>query len=118
MRIALLLFSCFLLFAGFSAAVDESQPMPTPLMRTVDPYMAKVGTEVLISGDNLSSKFVAEVYLQAQDINTKVEILNQEDKQIRIKVPEVKPGNYRVIVLLNSAEPLLIEEPVRLMIEE
>ena len=29
-----------------AAAVDANEPMPTPLMRTVDPYMAKAGAEV------------------------------------------------------------------------
>jgi hypothetical protein len=120
MRIALLIVSVLLLLSAFAfAAVDpKSEPMPTPLMRTVDPYSAKVGTEVLVSGDNLGKHLIAEVFLTAQNQNFKVEVISQSDKELRFKVPEVKPGPYKILVLLRSVEPTLIEEPVRLVVEE
>ncbi len=120
MRLALIL-SVFLLQSVFAAAaVDpKNEPLPTPLMRTVDPYTAKVGTEVTVAGDNLDKKVVAEVYLSANGKNTRVDVTAQAEKELKFKVPAgVKPGAYRIVVLIKSADPVLIEEPVRVVIEE
>jgi hypothetical protein len=119
MRIALLMISVLLLSVFAFAAVDpKAEPMPTPLMRTVEPYTAKVGTEVLVSGDNLGKNLIAEVFLTANNKNFKVEVTSQTDKEVRFKVPSVKPGPYKILVLLRSADPTFIEEPVRLVVEE
>ena len=103
-----------------AAAVDPNrQPLPTPLMRTVDPYMAKAGVEVTVTGNNLGKALVAEVSLTAGKASYKVEILSQTDTELKFKVPAgVKAGSYRLTVLLRSAEPTLIEEPVKIVIEE
>ena len=121
MRLALLM-SVVLLQTAFVAAapVDpKSEPLPTPLMRTVDPYTAKAGAEITVTGDNLDKKVVAEVYLSASGKNEKVEVTSQAEKELKFKVPaSTKPGPYRIVVLVRSAEPVLIEEPVRIVIEE
>lgn len=119
MRLALPMSVLLLLSAFAFAAVDpKSEPMPTPLMRTVEPYTAKVGAEVLVVGDNLGKNIVAEVYLMANNKNFKVEVISQAEKELKFKVPVVKPGPYKVVVLLKSSDPTLIEEPVRLVVEE
>jgi hypothetical protein len=116
MRVALFL-SVLLVFVFAFAAVElRSQNMP--MMRTVDPYNAKVGAEVLVSGDNLGDKFVAEVYVGAEGKNTKVDVISQTDKELKFRVPKVKSGPYRVLVLTKGVEPAMIEEPVRLVVEE
>ena len=71
MRLALLFVFLLPLQSVFAAAaVDpDNQPMPTPLMRTVDPYIAKAGTEVVITGENLQSKIVSDVFLSIEDKN-------------------------------------------------
>ena len=99
------------------AAVDPKESAPTPLMRTVDPYTAKVGAEVTVSGDNLTKERIAEVYLTLEKTNTKVQVTSQSDKELKFVVPKVKPGSYRITVLLRSVDPTLIEEPVRVVIE-
>jgi hypothetical protein len=119
MRLALFLSVLLLLTAFAFAAVDpKSEPLPTPLMRTVDPFMTKAGTEVVVAGDNLGKNIVAEVYIALDGKNTKVEVTSQSDKELKFKVPNVKPGSYKVLVLLRSVDPTIIEEPVRLMVEE
>ena len=119
MRLALLFTVLLLATALAFGAVDtKSEPTPTPLMRTVDPYTAKVGVEVTVAGDNLGKTLVAEVFLTANSKNFKVEVTSQSDKELKFKVPAVKPGPYRILVLLKSAEPIFIEEPVRVVIEE
>ena len=100
-------------------AVDPSQPMPTPLMRVVDPGTAKIGDVVTVTGDNLNKELVAEVYLTAGESSYKVELISQSAKEIKFRVPaDVKAGPYRISVLLTSVEPTMIEEPVRIVIEE
>ncbi|MDZ4797331.1 MAG: IPT/TIG domain-containing protein [Bryobacteraceae bacterium] len=120
MRLALLT-SVLVLQTVFAAApVDpKTEPMPTPLMRTVDPYTAKAGSEITVTGDNLDKKIVAEVYLSANGKNAKVEVTSQAEKELKFKVPQnTKAGAYRIVVLVRSVEPILIEEPVRVVIEE
>ena len=121
MRLALFMSVLLLLSAFAFAAVDpKAEPMPTPLMRTVEPYPAKAGTEVIVSGDNLGTNVVAEVYISADgNKNLKVEVTSQTDKELKFKVPAtIKPASYKVLVLLKSVDPTIIEEPVRLVIEE
>jgi hypothetical protein len=119
MRLALFL-SVLLLPSAFAfAAVDpKSEPMPTPLMRTVEPYPARAGTEVIVAGDNLGKNVIAEVYISFEGKNMKVEVTSQTEKELKFKVPNVKPASYKVLVLLKSVDPTIIEEPVRLVIEE
>ncbi len=116
-----LLLACILLplLALSLAAVDPAaEPPPTPLMRTVDPMTAKVGTEVLVTGDNLGKNCIAEVFLTASSQNFKVEVLSQAETELKFKVPQVKAGPYKLLVLTKNVEPTLIEEPVRIVVEE
>lgn len=113
-----LMMSVLMPFAVNVAVDSNRDPLPTPLMRTVEPYLAKAGAEIVVSGDNLNKELVAEVYMTANQVNTKVEVLSQSAKEIRFKVPaDIKPGAYKLTVLLTSADPTFIEEPVRLVIE-
>ncbi len=120
MRLALLVSAILLQSVFAAAAVDpKSEPLPTPLMRTVDPYAAKAGAEITVAGDNLDKKIVAEVYMSLNNKNTKVDVTSQTDKELKFRVPaNIKPGSYRIVVLVRSVDPVLIEEPVRLLIEE
>jgi hypothetical protein len=95
----------------------EQQVNPTPMMRVVEPYSVKAGAEVATTGENLGEQIVAAVYLTANNTNIPVTIISQDDKTIRFKVPDdVKAGKYSISVLLRR-EPLLLEEPVRLLVE-
>jgi hypothetical protein len=116
MRVALYLSVLLVIVFVFAAAELKAQGMP--MMRTVDPYNAKIGAEVLVSGENLSDKLVAEVYLGVDGKNTKVDVISQTDKELKFRVPKIKAGPYRVLVLTKGADPAMIEEPVRLVIEE
>ena len=100
-------------------AVDPAQPAPTPLMRVVEPGTAKAGMEITVTGQNLGKEVVAEVYLTLGQASHKVEVLSQSADELKFKVPAKIPANaYRITVLVKGAVPLLIEEPVRLVIEE
>jgi hypothetical protein len=116
MRVALLL--SVLLVVAFAFTVTEANGQSMPMMRTVEPYSAKVGAEVVATGDNLGKEMVAEVFIGVDGNNTKVEVTSQAEKELKFKVPTVKAGPYRVIVLTKGANPVMIEEPVRLVVEE
>jgi hypothetical protein len=102
-----------------TAAVDrDSEPRPTPLMRTVEPSSAKPGSEVVVTGDYLGEQYVAQVYLATSDTNIPVQLVKQTASEIRFVVPaHAKAGKYGLTVLLRSADPVLIEEPVRLTVQ-
>ena len=86
MRFALLLSVLFLQPVLSAAAVDpKTEPMPTPLMRTVDPYTAKVGTEVTVSGDHLDKNIVEEVYLSVEGKNIRAEIVDQSGETDKVQ---------------------------------
>ena len=99
-------------------ALFARDPQATPLMRGVEPGTAKAGDEITVTGENLGKDLVTEVYLTDRTNKTKVTLTEQTDTTIKFKVPAtLKAGKYYLMVLANMAEPLLIEEPARLMIE-
>lgn len=112
--IALLLVSLVLV-----PALIARDPQPTPLMRVVEPASAKAGEEIAVTGDNLGKEVVLEVYLTDRtNPKIKVAVTEQNDTTIKFKVPStVKAGKYWLMVLANMAEPLLIEEPARIIVE-
>jgi hypothetical protein len=112
------LFLSMLLVVAFAVTAPDLKGQSMPMMRTVEPYSAKVGAEVVVSGENLGKEMIAEVYLGSGGKNTKVEVTSQADKELKFKVPDTKPGPYRVVVLTKGAEPAMIEEPVRLVVEQ
>jgi hypothetical protein len=112
--IVLLIVAAFLV----PALVSARDPQPTPLIRVVEPATAKAGEEVTVTGDNLGKDLVLEVYLTDRTDKTKVAVIEQNATTIKFKVPaSIKPGKYWLMVLANFPEPLLIEEPARLMVE-
>lgn len=99
-------------------ALLARDPQPTPLMRNIDPMTAAAGDLVTVTGDNLSKDIVLEVYMTDRTDKTKVEVTEQTATTVKFKVPaKIKAGKYWMMVLVNYAEPLLIEEPVRIVIE-
>lgn len=100
--------------------VDKAaDPRPTPMMRTVDPALVKAGEVVVIKGEHLSKDFVSAVYVTDGKRDRQVTLTVQTDDTVSFTVPaELKPGSYKVTVLLNVVEPTLVEEPVRLNVTE
>jgi hypothetical protein len=101
-----------------AADVKEPQPLPTPIVRAVDPATVKPGEIATISGDNLDQSRVKEVYLTTGTVDVKVQIVDQSATAIKFKVPaKTAPARYTIMVLLAGDEPRLLEEPVRLTVE-
>jgi len=100
-------------------ALFARDPQATPLMRVVEPATAKAGDEITVTGENLGKDAVVELYLTDRtNPKIKVAIVEQTETTLKFKVPaSLKAGKYWLMVLANMAEPLLIEEPARLIVE-
>jgi hypothetical protein len=109
-----------MLFPVMLNAIDpEQKVLPTPVMRVVEPATVKAGAEVTVTGDNLSKELIAAVYLITDKDQIEVKVISQSEKELKFKVAaDIKPGRYRIAVLTTTAEPTLLEEPVRLIVEE
>ncbi len=88
-------------------------------MKTVEPGNGKVGDELTVSGENLDSKFVKEVYLTDGKNDIKVEVTQQTAEAIKLKIPaKAKPGRYSLMVLTAEKSPKLIEQPVKCTVDQ
>lgn len=92
----------------------------TPRFTTVEPISGKVGTEITVTGENIGKDMVAELFFTDGATDIKTPMLTQTGTAITCKIPKgVKPGvRYRLMVLTRGKEPRLIEQPVRVQIDE
>jgi hypothetical protein len=107
-----------LLAAGFAA---QAQP-GNPRMTSVDPDAGKRGDVITVTGENLGKNHVAKVYLTdggdgKNDVE--VQITEQTDTTIKFKLPAKSVGGrLALMVLTNSTPQQLIEQPVKVTIDE
>jgi hypothetical protein len=96
-----------------------SLPAQVPVMRKVLPESGKIGSVLRVQGDFLGKTKVDEVYLTDHTFDMKVKVLDQTDDYIEFRVPPfVKPGRLQLLVKTTDKEPILLEQPVYLTIEE
>ena len=90
-----------------------------PRCIAVEPMSGKVGTEIVVTGENLGKEHVAELYFTDGKNDFKVPMTEQTATQIKCKIPaKVEVGTrYKLMVLTRGKEPKLIEQPVRVEIE-
>src|SRR5947207_2079927 len=100
----ILVFVFIFLFAMQSAsrgATEDRQPLPTPVMRTVNPETVKAGEVATVSGEYLDKTRVSEVYLTDGNVDVKVEIVEQASGSLKFRVPgKTAAGRYNLMVLL------------------
>jgi hypothetical protein len=95
-----------------------------PMIERIAPAEAVAGETVTVTGFQLDSKHVGELYLSGPEIRYKVEILAQSDREIRFRVPGyVPPGDLCIAIKLVGRTELVeqpmfvkIVEPVRLSV--
>jgi hypothetical protein len=66
----------------------------------------------------LGKATVAQVFLTDGKNDFKVEVTEQADTAIKFKIPTIKPGRFNLMVLTSSKPPKLIEQPVKVTVEE
>ncbi|HTB19737.1 MAG TPA: hypothetical protein VK708_16560 [Bryobacteraceae bacterium] len=88
-------------------------------MNNVQPDSGKIGSVLRVHGVFLSKARVDEVYLTDHTFDMKVKVLDQAEDYIEFRVPPfVKPGRLELLVKTTGKEPMLLEQPVYINIEE
>jgi hypothetical protein len=103
-----------LCFAGAASLAAQ-----VPVMNKVLPGSGKIGSVLRIQGAFLGKAKVDEVYLTDHTFDMKVKVLDQTDDSIEFRIPpSVKPGRLQLLVKTAGHEPLLLEQPVYITVEE
>ena len=91
-----------------------------PRFTSVDPVSGKVGTVITVTGENIGKDNIAEVYFTDGQNDMKVPATEQSDTSLKVTIPaKAKVGvRYRLMILTKGKEPKLIEQPVRVEVEE
>jgi hypothetical protein len=89
-----------------------------PRMVSVDPGNGKVGDVLVVSGENLAKAAVAKVYLTDGTHDFEVAITEQSDTAIKFKIPAKATGRLALMVLTAGKDAKLIEQPVKISIDE
>ena len=90
-----------------------------PRMASVEPMNGKVGDEIVVTGENLTKDSVAKLYLTDGTNDVQVDITEQTATTIKFKIPaKAKPGRVALMVLTAGKEPKLIEQPVKVTVDE
>jgi len=122
MRMSLVTLAVFTLMVFKAPPTTLQAVMQEALPRciSVEPMSGKVGTEIVVTGENLGKEHVAELYFTDGKNDFKAPMSEQTATQIKCKVPpKVEAGvRYKLMVLTRGKEPKLIEQPVRVEIEE
>jgi hypothetical protein len=103
------------LAAGLAAFAQQAMPR----MDSVDPGTGKAGDEITVSGANLEKAHVAKVYLTDGKNDTPLDLTEQTATSIKFKIPaKATVGRFALMLLTTGKEPKLIEQPVKLTVEE
>jgi hypothetical protein len=90
-----------------------------PVMNKVQPDSGKIGSVLRIQGVYLGKTKVDEVYLTDHTFDMKVKVLDQTDDSIEFRVPPfAKPGRLQLVVKTVGKEPIILEQPVYVTIED
>jgi len=103
----------------FCFGLAGSLSAQAPQMNTVQPDGGKIGSVLRVHGSFLDKTKVDEVYLTDHTFDMKVKVLDQKDDVIEFRIPpSVKPGKLQLLVKTTGKQPLLLEQPVYIMVEE
>ena len=90
-----------------------------PQMSKVEPGSGTIGSVLRVHGVYLGKAKVDEVYLTDHTFDMKVKVLDQTDDAIEFRIPpSVKPGKLQLLVKTTGKQPLLLEQPVYITVEE
>jgi hypothetical protein len=90
-----------------------------PVMNKVEPDSGNIGSVLRINGVFLGKTKVDEVYLTDHTFDMKVKVLDQTDDSIQFRIPPfVKPGRLQLLVRTTGKEPVLLEQPVYITVQE
>lgn len=117
MRISLVIILPLLLVAMAAPPLMAQEAIPR--CSTVEPANGKVGTEIVVTGENIGKELVAKLYLTDGKNDIELPIGEHTATTIKTKIPAAaKVGErYKLMILTKGKEPKLIEQPVRFEVE-
>jgi hypothetical protein len=90
-----------------------------PLMKSVDPTTAKVGDLLTVTGEHLDKSLVAKVFLTDGTHDFEVAVSEQDATTIKFTVPaKITPGRFALMLETRGKDVKLIEQPVKVTIEQ
>jgi hypothetical protein len=117
MRLTLVL--ALLCFAGAVSLSAQVLSAQVPVMHKVQPGSGKIGSVLRVNGIFLGKTHVDEVYLTDHTFDLKVKVLEQTEDSIEFRIPPfVKPGRLQLVLKTTGNEPLILEQPVYVTVEE
>ena len=110
-----LVLSLSLLCIGAAASLTAQ----VPLMTRVQPDSGKIGSVLRVKGAFLGKAKVDELYLTDHTFDMKCKVMDQTEEYIEFRIPpSVKPGRLQLLVKTTGREPMLLEQPVYITVEE
>jgi len=103
-----------LLFLAGAAWAQDAMPR----MSTVDPASGKKGDIIAVTGENLDKAHVTKVYLTNGKTDLECVVTEQTPTSIKIKIPDKATGRLAVMILTGGKEQILIEQPVKVNVEQ
>jgi nitrous oxidase accessory protein NosD len=90
-----------------------------PRLTGIEPDNAKPGDALTANGEYLDKANVADLYLTTGNKDYKVAMTEQTASAIKFKVPlNIPVGRYALMVLTAGKNPQLMEQPVKVTIEQ
>lgn len=109
----------FVLSLALATALVVCAQQAMPRMSTVDPGSGKAGDVIAVAGENLQKELVAKVYLTDGKNDTLVEVVEQSASAIKFKIPsKMASGRFALMVLTSGKDAKLMEQPVKVQVEE
>ena len=109
----------FMIALLLAAGIASYAQQPMPRMTSVEPANGKIGDVITVSGENLQKDLVSKVYLTDGKNDVVVEITDQASTALKFKVPaKAAPGRFALMLLTTGKEPKLIEQPVKVTVEQ
>lgn len=107
---------CFAVTAPVVAQIPKDH---VPQMQSVEPKSGKIGSVLRVTGVDLGKTKIDSVYLTDNTLDMMVKVLDQTDGTIQFRIPpSVKPGKLQLLVKTTGKEPVLLEQPVYITVEE
>jgi IPT/TIG domain len=103
-----------ILAAGLAAWAQD-----LPRVTTVNPPNGRAGDVISVAGENLAKTHVAKVFLTDEKNDIVVQVTEQTPTSLKFIIPaKASPGRFAVMVQTTGKQPKLIEEPVKLTVEQ
>jgi len=85
---------------------------------SVDPDTAKAGDVISVTGEGMGSTNVDALYLTNDSEDFQVQVIEQQEKLIKFKVPSgVKAGPWSLMLRTKGTEPKLLEQPFKITVQ-